>query len=228
MLRGTSGGEHCMAKEFIGYTEGYLTTTDIDAHGDRLTPEAVESFADQLRKDPVKRTLYLQHDTEQPIGYITEFHVETKGEWKGLRAKVGIYATRPDVWEMMQSGKLSGFSFGAKLIEKEVSVMSKKECSFSIEIEGQYWHEFRDMLVQMGAQVEVYVHKAVDYPTIIEVSCSLLSLAGTIYGVYFLARRKHSEPTIRIARTQRRLNFKDRTVEEIIEEIEVTSKEGKK
>jgi len=118
-----------MAKEFIGCVEGYLTTTDIDAHGDRLTPEAVESFADQLRKDPKKRTLCLQHDAKQPIGYITEFHVETKGEWKGLRAKVGIYATRPDVWEMMQSGALSGFVYGAKLVDKEAGVMSKEECS---------------------------------------------------------------------------------------------------
>ena len=105
--------------------------------------------------------------------------------------------------------------------------MSKEECSFSIEVEGQYWHQFSDMLVQMGAQVEVYTQKGVDFPTILTVSCSLLSLAGTIYGVYALARRKHSEPTIRIARTQRRLTFKDHTVEKIVEEIEVASKEGK-
>lgn len=214
-------------KEFIGYIEGYLITTDVDSHGDQLTAQAVESFADQLSKDPMKRTLYLCHDTKQPIGYVTEFHVETKGEWKGLRATVGIYKTRPDVWGMMQSGELTGFSFGAKLGEKEVSIMSQEECSFSIEVEGQYWHQFSDMLVQMGSRVEVYTQKGVDFPTILTVSCSLLSLAGTIYGVYALAKRKHSEPTIRIARTQRRLTFKDHTVEEIVEEIEVASKEGK-
>lgn len=217
-----------MVKEFIGCVEGYLITTDIDAHGDRLTPEAVEDFADQLRKNPKKRTLYLKHDTEQPIGYVTEFHVETKGEWKGLRAKVGIYATRPDAWEMMQSGALSGFSYGAKLVEKEVGMMPSRDCSFSIEIEGQYWHDFRDMLVQMGAGVEVHTQKAIDFPTILTVSCSLLGLAGTMYSVYTLAKKKHSEPTIRIARTQRRLTFKGHTVDEIVEVIELACKERKK
>lgn len=227
-MRGTSGSGHYMPKEFIGYIEGYLTTTDPDSHHDRLTPEAVESFADQLRKDPMKKTLCLHHDTEQPIGYITELHVETKGEWKGLRARAGIYATRPDVWEMMQSGELTGFSFGAELVEKELSIAAKEECSFSIEIEGQYWHQFEDMLVQMGARVDVHVQKAVDYPTILTVSCSLLSLAGTIYSIHALARRKHSESTIRIAKTHRRLSCRDYTVEQIVEEIEVASKERRR
>jgi len=83
------------------------------------------------------------------------------------------------------------------------------------------------MLVQMGARVEVHTQKAIDFPTILTVSCSLLSLAGTIYSVYTLAKKKHSEATIRIARTQRRLSFKDHTVDEIVEEIEVASREGK-
>ena len=65
-----------MEEKFIGYVEGYLTTTDIDLQNDRLTPEAVEDCAKQLKRKPSLRTLYLNHDTTQPIAYIVDFHVD--------------------------------------------------------------------------------------------------------------------------------------------------------
>ncbi len=213
-----------MVEEFIGYVEGYLATTGIDSHGDRLTPEALESFAKQLKNKPSLRTLHLNHDTSQPIGYIVDFAVENKGQEKALRAKVGIYKSRPDVWADMQSGKLSGFSFGAKLINKELSEVTENDCTFSVEVEGKEWHDFNDLLESMGARVDVYVQKAVDIPTIITVTCALLSLPGTIYGIFTLAKRKSSTPTIKISKTQRILTFKDHTVEEIVEEIEASAK----
>ncbi len=215
-------------EEYIGYIEGYLATTNLDSQGDKLTPQALESFTEWLKKNPAKRTLHLNHDMTQPIGYVTDFYIETKGDWQGLRARVGIYKTRPDAWEMCQSGKLTGFSYGAKFIYEELGKMSKEECSFTVEIKGLDYHEFMDMLAQMGARVEVYVQKAADFPTILTVACSLLGLPGTIYGIYTMVKKKSAgTSSIKIKTSRRELNFNDHTVEEITKEIEMTVKDSK-
>jgi hypothetical protein len=214
-----------MDKEFIGYVEGYVATTSVDSQGDQLTPEAIEKFADDLRRDAKKRTIYLQHDTTQPMGYITDFYVETKGAWKGLRIKVGIYKSRLDIWEMIESGKLTGFSYGAKILKMEEYMRTNDdECSFSIEIRDCDWQIIKDTLLKMGAKVDVIVQKAADFPTILGVTASTLTIAGIIFQLYILHKRskhqKTSEHSIVISTKTRKFNFEDNTVEEISTTIE--------
>ncbi len=220
-----------MEEEFIGYIEGYLATTNVDSQGDRLTPEAIESFANQLRDNPEKRIMFFNHDTTQPIGYITEFHVDTKGQWKGIFAKAGIYKTRPDVWDKIESGELRGFSYGARILKMEYSKMPNHKVSFSVEVKISDWHNIRDMLSQMGAQVDPVVKKGADFPTILYVTTSILALPGTIYGLYSIwqklsGRDKTKGIQMRIRTVRRKFNFEDNTVEEIITEIEKNLKDS--
>lgn len=221
-----------MEEEFIGHIEGYLATTDVDSQGDRLTPEAIEQFAEQLRINPDKRTLFYNHDMTQPMGYLIEFHVETKGSWKGIFAKAGIYKSRPDLWDKMKSGEIKGFSYSAKILDMEYNKMQNNECYFSIEIKSDDWHDIRDMLSQMGAHVEPIVKKAADFPTILNVVTSILALPGIIYGLYTMwgklsGRDKTKGTWMRIVTTQRKFSFEGSTVEEIVKEIEISSKDSK-
>lgn len=221
-----------MEEKFIGYIEGYLATTNVDSQGDKLSPEGIEQFADTLSKNPQKRTLFLSHDITQPIGYVTEFHIETKGLWKGIFAKVGIYKSRPDVWRMIQSGELKGFSYGAKVLEMKHRKSPNPECSFSVEVRISDWHIIKDTLSQMGAHVEAIVQKAADFPTILNVTMGILALPGTIYGLYTLyqklsGRDKNRGTWMKISTTKRKFNFEDNTVEEIVTEIEMNSKDSK-
>lgn len=220
-----------MEDRFIGYIEGYLATTDVDSQGDRLTPEALENFAKQIKANPALRTTYLSHDTTQPVGYIVDFSIETKGDWKGLRAKVGVYKTSPDAWEMIESGKLKGFSFGGKVKMAKKTVTNKK-CNFSLEAKVEDYHQISDLLSQSGADVETIVQKAADFPTLFNVATSALALPGTIYGLYTLCKKikasaKSGSYWVKIKTTQKTLNFDENTIEEIIHEVEVSSKHKK-
>jgi len=220
-----------MEDEFIGYIEGYLATTDVDSQGDRLTPEALESFAEQMKANPSLRTTYLNHDTTQSIGYIVDFHIETKGDWAGLHARIGIYKTRPDAWEMMESGKLKGFSFGVK-VKMEKKMEAKKECKFSVEAKVEDYHQISNLLSQLGADVEITARKADDFPTIFGVVTTVLALPGTIYGLYTMwqkikASGKQGKYWIKIKTSHKTLNLDENTVEEIVREIEVSSEHKK-
>jgi hypothetical protein len=215
-------------KEFIGYIEGYIVTTDIDSHGDRLSPEALEDMAKQIGNDPKLRITHYNHDMTQPMGYITEFSVETRGQWKGIKAVVGIYKTRSDLWQKIQSGEIRGFSYGAEVSEWEDRGIMKKECTFSVEVEPTVWHETSNMLSQMGATITPDVRKAIDVPVVIGVSTSLLALPGTIYGLHvlwqkFRKRNQGNKEYIKIKTTKRIYNFEDNTIEEITQEIETNS-----
>jgi len=221
-----------MEDEFIGYVEGYLATTNIDSQGDRLTPRAIEKFAEELRENPQKRVVFLSHDTTQPMGYVTEFHVETRRSWKGIFARVGIYRSRSDVWDKIQSGELQGFSYGARVLDMEYSEMPNDGCSFSVEVKISDWHIIKDMLSQMGARVEPIVRKEADFPTILNVVTSMLALPGTVYGLYTLWRklsgsRKTKGAWMRITTTNRKFSFEENTVEEVVKEIEISSRGSK-
>jgi hypothetical protein len=225
------GGDSMESDEFIGYVGGYLVTTDVDSQGDKLTPEVVEQFAEQLRENPAKRTLFLSHDTTQPTGYITEFHIQTKGTWKGLYAKVGIYKSRPDVWKMIESGQLTGFSYGGRILRMEEHMsINDDACSFSVEVRGIDWHIVKDTLAKMGGSIEVTVRKAADFPTIINVTASVATIAGLIFQLYTINKRsgrpKSAGHSIIISISTKKFNFEDNTVEEIATMIEANLGKG--
>lgn len=216
-----------MEEEYLGFIEGYAATTDIDSHGDQLSPEAIEKMAEQIKSNPVLRIAPYNHDMNQPMGYITDVRVDTKGSWKGLHVTMGVYKSRPDLWEKVKSGEIKGFSYKAKILEMEYKKMKDIKCSFDIEVNNQDWNQIYDMLTTMGAKVEPVVSKAIDVPTVITVSVSILALPGAIYGIYNLwnmLRGKNKGQWIKIKTKTRYYNFNDNTVEEVIKEIELDSK----
>ena len=216
-----------MEEEYLGFIEGYAATTDIDSHGDQLSPEGIEKMAEQIKSNPALRIAPYNHDMNQPMGYITDVRVDTKGSWKGLHVIMGVYKSRPDLWEKVKSGEIKGFSYKAKILEMEYKKMKDIKCSFDIEVNNQDWNQIYDMLTTMGAKVEPVVSKAIDVPTVITVSVSILALPGAIYGIYNLwntLRGKNKGQWIKIKTKTRYYNFNDNTVEEVIKEIELDSK----
>jgi HK97 family phage prohead protease len=213
--------------EYIGFIEGYAATTDVDLHGDKLTPEAIENMAEQINNNPKLRIAPYNHDITQPMGYITDFRVDTKGSWKGLHIKVGVYKSRPDLWKKVLSGDIKGFSYGARIREMEYKKMPDTNCSFTIEIINEEWHQICDILSKLGAKVEPDVRKAWDTPIIITVTLSILTLPASIYGLYDLWKRlggKSKGQWMKIKTIKRKFDFNTNTVEEITNEIELDSK----
>jgi len=216
-----------MEEEYLGFIEGYVATTDIDSHGDQLSPEAIENMAEQIKNNPKLRIAPYNHDMNQPMGYITDVRVDTKGSWKGLHLTMGVYKSRPDLWEKVKSGEIKGLSYKAKIIEMEYQKMNDIQCSFDIEVTSQEWNQIYEMLMKMGAKVEPVVSKAIDVPTVITVSLSVLTLPGAIYGIYNLwnkIRSNNKGQWIRITTTKRHYNFDNNTVDEIVKQIELDVK----
>lgn len=212
-----------MEEEYLGFIEGYTATTDIDSHGDQLSPEAIEKMAEQIKSNPKLRIAPYNHDMNQPMGYITDVRVDTKGSWKGLHVTIGVYKSRPDLWEKVKSGEIKGLSYKAKILEMEYQKMNDIQCLFDIEVNSQEWNQIYDMLLKMGAKVEPVVSKAIDIPAVITVSISILTLPGAIYGIYNLwnkIRGKNKGQWIRITTKKRHYNFDDNTVDEIVKQIE--------
>lgn len=213
--------------EYLGFIEGYAATTDIDSCGDKLSPEAIEKMAEQIKSSTKLRIAPYNHDMNQPMGYITDVRVDTKGSWKGLHVTIGIYKSRPDLWEKVKSGEIKGLSYKAKILEMEYKKMQDNQCSFTIEVDSKEWHKIYDMLLKMGAKAEPVVAKAIDTLTIITVSISILTLPGAIYGIYDLWKRlggKNKGQWMTLKTIERHYNFNDNTVEEVIKEIELDSK----
>jgi len=83
--------------------EGFAATSDLDGHGDIITPEALKG-AIQSVKD--RTTVLFNHDMDQPIGRV----VQVKALDTGLWLKMVLSKTQPDKWTMVQEGVLNKFS----------------------------------------------------------------------------------------------------------------------
>jgi len=145
-----------MKKDFIGYVGGYICTTDVDSHGDRLPTEFIDKFKKQLDQNPMLRIMKLQHNIKDSSGEIFDYRVNKKGKWKGLWVEVGIYKNRKDVWERIEKGELTGFSIS--LISPGFSFTKKNK--IFIKINPQYWHEIKDIFDKINIKTEIYLKKA--------------------------------------------------------------------
>lgn len=145
-----------MEKDFIGYVMGYICTTDVDSHGDRFPPEFIDNFKKQIDQNPMLRIMKLQHNVKDSSGEMVEYRVDTKGKWKGLWAKVGVYKNRKDVWEMIEKGELTGFSMSVKTSGFNFTEKNK----IFIKISPQYWGDIKDIFDKINIKSEVYLKKA--------------------------------------------------------------------
>lgn len=219
-----------MKKKFIGYVTGYICTNDIDSHGDKLTPETIEDIKDQIERDSSLRTMFLQHDESQPCGEMLEFRVDTKGEWKGLWAKIGVYKNRKDIWEMIKNRRLTGFSIGARVLEEQrLEVCNEEDLvyKFDLEVDSRLKSEVKDLLDKEGLKSEVYIQKALDVPTIITVAASGLFIIDRLYEYHKRLKKKKQKKQrdvtvnyFNIVIGEQRFNFNQNSLDEIKKHLE--------
>jgi len=218
-----------MSNDFIGYLEGYICTTDVDSHGDRITPEAIISIKERIIKKPGLRIIYLQHDTSQPCGKILKLRIDTKGKWKGLWAKTGIFKGREDVLKMCENKELTGFSIAGRILEYKPKIIRKKELKyrFQLEIDPQYWGEIKDILNKENIQREVYLRKALNLPAIISIVTNGLSIIDTLCKYIKSHKKNEQEINIKIVIKELKLNLNIVTPQEIKKYLKENQKDIK-
>lgn len=92
--------------------EGYAATEDYDLHGDVISEEAIKNSENDLLENS---TVLYNHDDEQPIGKV----LESKFTRQGLKIKVLISKTVPEIWRKIQEGVLNKFSITARILKAE-------------------------------------------------------------------------------------------------------------
>lgn len=97
------------------FIEGYVSTTDYDLQGHKITPEAIKGSRDDLIKNS---TMLLNHDPNRPIGKV----IATKFSSHGLWVKAEISATELDVRQKIKEGILNKFSIRGKVIDADNEV----------------------------------------------------------------------------------------------------------
>ena len=203
-----------MKKDYIGYVEGYICTTNVDSHGDKLSPENIENIKKQIDQKPMLRIMRLKHNIKDSCGEMVEYRVDTKGKWKGLWAKVGIYKNRRDVWEMHKSGELTGFSISVKLVEDDSDFMEKDK--FFIKINPEYWHEIKEILDKENIKNEVYLKKAADEGAIFSIIMPVgLLIINILYDYWKTKRENNKNININITIQNKNYNFINSSPDEI-------------
>jgi len=206
-----------MKKDYIGYVEGYIYTTDVDSHGDKLSPEDIDNFKKQIDQKPMLRIMKLKHNIKESCGEIVSYRVDTRGKWKGLWAKVGVYKNRKDVWEMIEKEELTGFSIGGRL-GKYDSSFSKKNKIF-IKITPQYWQEIKEIIDKEEIKNVVYLKKALDEQAIISIIIPIIPVGlfviDKIYNYWKAKRKNDKKININITIQNKNYNFINSSPDEI-------------
>ena len=201
-----------MKKDFIGYVMGYICTTDVDSHGDRFPPEFIDNFKKQIDQNPMLRIMKLQHNVKDSSGEMVEYRVDTKGKWKGLWAKVGVYKNRKDVWEMIEKGELTGFSMS---VQTSGFNFTKKNKIF-IKISPQYWGDIKDIFDKINIKSEVYLKKALGEQAIISIIIPVgLFVIDKIYNYWKIKRENDKSINININIQNKNYNFINSSPDEI-------------
>lgn len=226
-----------LIKEYCGFIEGYIATTDIDKHGDRLTSEVIEDIEVQIRKNPTRRMVNIGHDPNRQIGEILEWRIDSRNDWKGLWAKVGIYRGREDILSMIENGELTAFSYEGAIADKGLEAPSQDERSppgkhgISLEVSPDLRAQVVEGLRGQHAQVRSIVRKAEDLPAIIELVSASSSIVVTLYEIWKMLKERRREEKGSPSGTPRtvvfnividdlRMNFEDYSVAQVVQIFE--------
>ena len=102
------------------YLDGVASGTDLDLHGDRMAPSAIESMAKSLKQHVVN--LNNEHDTSwsSEIGDINELTV-TDNNNLTIKAKLNKMSTANDLWyALTEQNKKLGLSIGGYVKDYEM------------------------------------------------------------------------------------------------------------
>ena len=102
------------------YLDGVASGTDLDLHGDRMSPSAIESMAKSLKQHVIN--LNNEHDTSwsSEIGDINELTVTDKNDLT-IKAKLNKMSTANDLWyALTEQNKKLGLSIGGYVKDYEM------------------------------------------------------------------------------------------------------------
>jgi len=224
-------------RQYCGFIEGYAATTDVDRHGDKLTPSAISSLERQLNENPDRRVLNLRHDPNCLIGDIVEWRIDSKNDWRGLWVKVGIYEGCEDSLAQMQKGELGFFSMEIYDLEEGThGVPTGKDFSANtyrmrLEVRPDLRHEVAERLKKEDIESRVFVRKAADLPTVIEIAATSTLIVLKLYDIWknIRDREKGDKSTAQqsmnifnIVFNNQTLSFEQHNVEYITQHLEQT------
>lgn len=94
--------------------EGYASTKDKDRGKDIVEPTAFKNALDLYMSNPV---VLLQHDTDKPIGLVTQATIDSKG----LYVKAKITEDTDGVFSKLKNKVLRAFSIGYRIKDYEIN-----------------------------------------------------------------------------------------------------------
>lgn len=104
---------------YLGYVEGFATTSDRDRFDDIISEGALRKSAKQLK---AVGTVFLNHKYhDPPVGIVLDsrFRTDKETETKGIFVKAGISKTATNIWTLIQEGILKSFSIGGRMRKTE-------------------------------------------------------------------------------------------------------------
>jgi phage head maturation protease len=102
------------------YVEGVASGTELDKHGDRMAPSAIESMAKSLKQHVIN--LNVEHDTSWAgeLGDIAELNVSDDNDL-GIKAKLNEMSSANDLWyALTKQNKKLGLSIGGYVKDYEM------------------------------------------------------------------------------------------------------------
>jgi len=178
-------------EKFCNFIQGFIATTSIDSHGDKLTVKCLTDMETVLKNHPEKRKMTLNHEKGNHIGEIVETKIIDEEGIKKLWVKVGIYKGKEKVLEMIKRGELKGFSWEGIFNEKDF-----ENSKIKIEIDGKYHHEIENILENAKIKYSVHLKKSADALTVIGL---LLTGIGNLIGIIgLIIALKNKNPTMNI------------------------------
>jgi len=205
-----------LKNNFIGYIEGYICMTGVDSHGDRILPEFIDNLKKQIDQNPALKKIIIQHNIKDSAGEIIEYRVVTKGRWKGLWAKIGIYQKRKDIWERIEKGEITGFSIEAKTADFNYD----KQNSIFLKITSKYWHDVKNILDESNVISEVFLKKSLDTQAVIAIMLPVsLFIIDKIFDYWKIKQKEDPNTNINITIENNTYNFNNYSPQEIKEQL---------
>ncbi len=166
--------------KFCDYFECYGLTTGKDKHGDIWTKEQLIKIKNDFESHPESKIIFSQHKLNDQVGKILSMKIEERGDWAGLKVKVGVFNGKKEEFERMKKenwGLSVGVLYSSSSLSEEEIINSK----IKVEVSPFIHKEAERILDSLSVKYGVYLRKAVDASTII----SLIGLTLTEMGILF-------------------------------------------
>ena len=210
-----------MDKEKFCYVgEGWLATTHIDSHGHKLTIRGLKQMARDLKENPSRRVLNINHDPNNKIGEVIKWKVMKKDEnHDGIYITYGIYKGRGDVLEQIKNRELKGFSYtaielGGRNSDEDFDKLGVKiglDGKDIIQVEKALKSQRITPMIRLNKSADVLCYVGFDIFTL----AALLTVLKILYDFYKDGKIGNQQVTFKNCT----FNFNNKSFEEISEKV---------